>query len=142
MSSKFQDQLRQGNNPPFGSDRPEFIRKAKDRKYFGYTFDQANGRHPLSMALDFFTKDGNRFGVYYMELSSPIIFDLGKSGNGQTITLHVGGREITIEGKNLSSVYEYILEQRLVWVKEHEGSYIEAEEGEPVIERIQIEEGS
>ncbi|MCB0651516.1 MAG: hypothetical protein KDC85_09600 [Saprospiraceae bacterium] len=139
MSSKFQDQLRQSSTP-FNGDRPEFIRKAKDRKYFGYTFDQTNGRHPLSMALDIFTKGGNRFGIYYMEISSPIMFNLGTNGSGQTITLRAGGRDIIIEGKNLSSVYEYILEQRLVWVKENDSSFVEAEEVDVVIERIRIEE--
>ena len=133
--SKFQDRLKQDNvsNLP----KQDFIRKATDRKFYGYTFDQA-GRHPLTLALDFFTKDGNRFGVFYMEVASPIMFNLGDGTTAQTITIRTSTMEITIEGKNLAPVYEYILEQRLVWVKEVESSFT-PEDSETVIESITYE---
>ena len=139
MSSKLRQQLEQGNS--FANKlKPDYIRRAKDRKFYGYTFDQANGRHPLSLALDFFTKDGNRFGIYYMEIASPVLFDLGTEGSGQKIVLRVSSSEITIEGKHLSPIYEYILEQRLVWLKEQDVSFVEVVEDEPVIEKIEVKD--
>ena len=135
MSSKLRDQLEQGNISKI-TER-DFIRKAKDRKYYGYTFDQA-GRHPISLAIDFMLKDGSRFGVYYMELQSPIQFQLGAGDSGQQILLKTASFRITLEGKNLAPVYEYLLEQRLVWTKEVSSSF--SNEGlETLISSILIE---
>ncbi|MEM7373773.1 MAG: hypothetical protein AAF587_34440 [Bacteroidota bacterium] len=119
--SKLRDQLDR-NNVSKITER-DFIRKAKDRKYYGYTFDQA-GRHPISLAIDFFLKDGNRFGIFYMEIASPILFNLGDGISKQTISLNTANLEITISGKGLAPVYEYLLEQRLVWMKEIEASFV------------------
>lgn len=118
--SKLRDQLEQGNISKI-TER-DFIRKAKDRKYFGYTFDQA-GRHPISLAIDFMLKDGSRFGVFYMEIQSPIQYQLGDGNSGQSILLETHSIEVAIEGKNLGPFYEYLLEQRLVWVKERYNSF-------------------
>ncbi|MEL6847889.1 MAG: hypothetical protein AAFP92_05200 [Bacteroidota bacterium] len=120
MSSKLRDQLEQGNISKI-TER-DFIRKAKDRKYYGYTFDQA-GRHPISLAIDFMLKDGSRFGVFYIEIQSPVQLDLGNGNSGQKILLNTASIEIFIEGKNLNAVYEYIIEQRLVWIKENDQSF-------------------
>jgi len=119
--SKLRDQLEQGSVSKI-TER-DSIRKAKDRKYYGYTFDQA-GRHPISLAVDFMLKDGSRFGIFYMEIASPIMFNLGDGTTGQTISLRSSSMEIIIEGKGLAPVYEYLLEQRLVWMKELDASHI------------------
>lgn len=132
--SKLRDQLEQGSVSKI-TER-DFIRKAKDRKYYGYTFDQA-GRHPISLAVDFMLKDGSRFGVFYMEIASPIMFNLGSGDSGQTIALKTSSLEIVIEGKKLTPVYEYILEQRLVWVKEMEASF-STSSSETAIDSIRI----
>ena len=132
--SKLRDQFEQ--NSVANILKQDFIRKAKDRKYYGYTFDQA-GRHPISLAIDFMTKDGNRFAIFYMEVASPVRFNLGNGSSGQTITLRTPDTEIIIEGKNLSPVYEYILEQRIVWVKEADSSFT-TEGDETVIKSIRI----
>ena len=71
--SKLRDQFDQGSISKI-TER-EIIRKAKDRGCYAYTFDQA-GRHPISLAIDFMLKDGSRFGVFYMELQSPIKYQL------------------------------------------------------------------
>jgi hypothetical protein len=142
----FSERLENKNlsNSPFAEklrgDKLEFIRKAKDRNCYGYTFDQSNGRHPISMALDFFTSDGNRFGVFYMEVASPILFSLGSNGKPQTITMRIGRNIVEISGKNLSVVYEYILEQRLVWVKENSSSFVQDGGDEPMIEKIELKD--
>ena len=132
--SKLRDQLEQGNISKI-TER-DFIRKAKDRKYYGYTFDQA-GRHPISLAIDFFTKDGNRFGIFYMEIASPIMFNLGDGATGQTIIMRTSALEITIEGKGLAPIYEYLLEQRLVWMKELDASFSPTN-NETIIDSIEI----
>lgn len=134
--SKFQDRLKQDNVSNI-SEEQNFIRKAKDRKFYGFTMGE-NNRNPLSLAVDFFTKDGNRFGVFYMEIASPIMFNLGSGSSGQTITLRTSSMEITIEGKKLAPVYEYLLEQRLVWMKELDSSF-SPDDNETVIESITYE---
>lgn len=121
--SKLRDQFDQGSVSKLSG--RDFIRKATDRKYYGYTFDQA-GRHPISLAIDFMTKDGNRFGVYYMEVQSPIQLHLGSGNSSQRISLQTSSQEIIMEGKNLTPLYEYILEQRLVWAKEINSSFSES----------------
>ena len=136
--SKLKQHLERGNSSQILSERSDIIRRSKDRNFYGFTFDQANGRHPLSLALDFLTKNGNRFGIYYMEISSPLHFNLGSNGQGQTITLKTGKSEISIEGKNLFPIYEYILEQRLVWIKEVDSSFTEDSENEPIVEAIRF----
>lgn len=136
--SKLKQHLERANSSPFSADKVEFIRKAKDRTYYGYTFDQASGRHPLSLALDFFLKDGSRFGVYYMEINSPILLSLGSGTEPQSVTLRTSSNEIVIAGRNLTPVYEFLLEQRLVWLKELETSFAEVADGETVIERIEL----
>ena len=131
--SKLRDQFDQGNVSKLSG--RDFIRKATDRKYYGYTFDQA-GRHPISLAIDFMTKDGNRFGVYYMEVQSPIQLHLGSGNSSQRISLRTSSQEIIVEGKKLTPVYEYILEQRLVWVKEISSSFSESTDS--TIESISV----
>ena len=116
------------------------IRKAKPFKFYGITFNQVGTHHPISLAIDFFTKDGGRFGIFNMEISSPVLFDLGGEVRPQSIILKTNSVTITIEGRNLDRVYEYILEQRLVWMKEADNSLIEENNDEAIIEMIKMEE--
>lgn len=140
-SSKLRQQFERGSNFPFSSDdKVQTIRKAKERQFYAYTFDQRDGRHPLSLALDFFIKDGNRFGIFYMEITSPVLYSLGSGATAQSVTIRTSTAEITIKGKNLSPIYEYILEQRLVWLKEPDTSFVETGEDEPEIEEIELKE--
>jgi hypothetical protein len=127
--SKLRDQFDQGSVSKLTG--RDFIRKATDRKYYGYTFDQA-GRHPISLAIDFMTKDGDRFGVFYMEIQSPIQFQLGDGVTEQKIQIQTHSNEISIEGRKLAPIYEYLLEQRLVWLKEEDSTF------EPNIEDSQV----
>lgn len=136
--SKLKHRLDSNSHLSFKGEKAEFIRKAKDRKCYGYTFDQRNGQHPLSLAVDFFLKDGSRMGIFYMEIQSPILLSLGGANTPQSITLRTTGTEITIYGKRLSPIYEYLLEQRLVWLKEPDSSFVAIEEGEAEVERIEL----
>ena len=110
------------------------IRKCKDREFYGYTFEE-KGLTPMAMAIDIIKEDGNRMAIQYHEIASPIIFDI--SG---MVKLKVSIFEIIIRGKNLKSIYEYILEHRLVWIKENDSSFTEVKEDEPLIESIEIKE--
>ena len=133
--SKLRNQLDQSNVAKFAD--KDVIRKAKDRKFYGYTFDQT-GRHPISLAIDFIQRDGDRLGIFYMEIASPVLLKLGKGDTPQTILLKTSNVEISISGKNLGPVYAYILEQRLVWAKEESSSF-NLEDQETVIESIDIQ---
>jgi len=117
----------------------EPIRKARDQEYFGTTFDR-QGMHPVSAAIDFHLSSGDSFGVFYYAILSPILFNRGQGASPQKIRLKTQTLEITIQGRNLYSVYEYLLEQRLVWVKEADSSFVPDEEGKTVIEQISFEE--
>lgn len=136
--SKLKHRLEPNSHLPFKGEKTEFIRKAKDRKCYGYTFDPRDGHHPLSLAVDFFLQDGTRMGIFYMEVQSPILFSLGGTQTPQSITLRTTGAEIVIYGKRLSPIYEYLLEQRLVWLKEPDGSFTEVKENEAEIEEVII----
>lgn len=119
--------------------KKEYIRKAKDRNFYGFTHDD-RGQHSISLAIDFFQKDGNRFGIYYLEIASPVRFNLGGGTANASISFTTPSVDITIEGRNLNVIYEYLLEQRLVWLKEKDTSVADVPEGEPIIESIRIEE--
>ena len=111
----------------------EVIRKSKDRTFFGYTYEK-QGTHPLSLAIDIRTKDGNRSATFFHEISSPIIFD--PSGS---ICFKTSSQEIKIEGRNLEFIYELLMEHRLVWIKEMDDSFPVSEATEPIIESIKTE---
>ena len=65
-------------------------------------------------------------------------FSLELEIQGQQILLKTASFGITLEGKNLAPVYEYLLEQRLVWTKEVSSSF--SNEGlETLISSILIE---
>ena len=130
---------RLGQSNSFGISNKVPIRKSKDFTFYGVTFDQA-GRHPISLAIDFFMNDGNRIGIFNMEIASPVLFDLGGEVKPQSIILRTSFYEILIEGRNLQKVYEYILEQRLVWIKEPDNSFIAENDSDTVIEKIELKE--
>lgn len=115
------------------------IRKAADKEYFGYTFDKG-GDHSISAAIDFHLADGSSFGVFYFGILTPIRYTPGSNGSAQQISIKTQSLNILIAGKNLYSVYEYLLEQRLVWMKEADSSFIEESPDKIIIEKIELEE--
>lgn len=133
--SKLRDQFDQGNVSKITE--KEIIRKAKDRGCYAYTFDQA-GRHPISLAIDLMLKDGSRYGIFYMEIQSPIQYQLGDGESGQKILFKTHTIGITIEGRGLGPIYEYLLEQRLVWLAEMNSFF--AKKDKTSIELITINE--
>lgn len=116
--------------------RPSFIDKririSEDFTYYGVTKTQS-GNAEIAIALKLILKDGQQLVFQYHELLSPMLFD-GVS----KITLKTLSTEITIEGKNLDRVIDYLAEHRLMWLKEPDTDWGEVEEGEVKIESIEV----
>ena len=110
------------------------IRDSKDFAFYGVTKTQA-GHAVLSLALKLILENGEQIIIQYHELQSPVRFR-----PADIITLNTPTLLVTLEGKNLESVLDYISEHRLVWIKEPDNSFGEEKEEEPTITRIKIEE--
>ncbi|MFK7979276.1 MAG: hypothetical protein AB8G86_04805 [Saprospiraceae bacterium] len=110
------------------------IRDSKDFQFYGITKTKA-GDAVLSLALKLILQDGEQLVIQYHELQSPVRFKPSDILTFSTPTL-----SITIEGKNLESILDYIAEHRLVWIKEPDNSFIQTKDGEPEVTSIKIEE--
>jgi len=85
------------------------IRDSKDYQFYGITKTKA-GDAILSLALKLILQDGEQLILQYHELQSPIRFK-----PSDIITFSTPTLSVTIEGKNLESILDYISEHRLVW---------------------------
>ena len=112
----------------------EVLRKSKDYGNNLAALTIKPGQHPISLGLDFRTKDGNQTGIFYHEIASPISFNPERG-----IELKTSALNIRIQGRNLKFIYELILEHRLVWIGEGEAS-LPAKGEEPSIDRIVLEQ--
>ena len=87
----------------------------------------------LSMSIDIQTKDGNRQGIYFHEISDPQ-YNLSDGIQFRTAT-----KSVHIQGKNLEKIYKSILEHKLQWIKEKEGPLLVSNTKTPIITKITIE---
>ena len=94
-----------------------------------------SGVAEVSLALKLIMEDGSQLEIQYHEFVSPMKFDGATLIEISTPTL-----SIKINGKNLQSIFDYLMEHRLVWIKEPDSSMVETKEGEAEIEKIEIEE--
>jgi hypothetical protein len=108
------------------------IRPSSDYPFYGVT-KTVRGEPTLSMALKIILKDGRQFAFNYHELVSPIEYDGASEISIQTLS-----KTITIEGRNLEQLFDYILEHRLVWMKEPDSSLVIANDNEVQISAISV----
>ena len=110
------------------------IRDSRDYQFYGITKTKA-GDAVLSLALKLILEDGEQIIIQYHELQSPIRFK-----PADIITFSTSTLSVTIEGKNLEPILDYISEHRLVWIKEPDNSFGQGNDNEPEVTNIKIEE--
>lgn len=115
-----------------GSQEENRIRPSNDFEFYGIT-KTVRGEPTLSMALKIILKDGRQYAFNYHELVSPIEYD-----GASEIVIQTIGKSIKIEGKNLESLFDYILEHRVVWMKEPDASLVPANDNEVEISSISV----
>ena len=87
-------------------------RKSKDSTFFGITVSKG-GILPQSQQLDIIFADGNRQAIKYHEITSGTTIDVGCT----KIELPTPTLSVFIEGKYLLQLYEYLLEDAVVWIR-------------------------
>lgn len=87
------------------------------------------------LALKLVSATGSQRAVHYHDIVSPMDFD----GNCEIILLTTAIK-ITIKGKNLEKLYDYIIQHRVMWVKEPQTSFMDIDENEVEISAIHFEE--
>ena len=110
------------------------IRVSEDFTFYGITKTKS-GEPDISIAFKIILADGSQSVIQYHELISPMRFDGATTIKLSTLTL-----DITIKGKNLSDIIDYLAEHRLVWIKEPDSDFVEVKEGEVEIENIKVDE--
>jgi len=95
-----------------GGFRDQRIRRSRDFHFYGIT-QSRTGSAERSIAVKFIRSNGEQLVIPYHDLNSPYRFD-GKN----TIELSTSTLHITIEGKGLEKILDYLAENRLMWIKE------------------------
>ncbi len=114
--------------------KPTIIRPSENFTCFGVTKTKA-GDAEISLALKIIMEDGKQYIIQYHEINSPMKYD-----GATTIKLNTPSVTITITGKRMDDIIDYLAEHRLVWIKEPDSDFTQTEENEPEIEKIIIEE--
>lgn len=87
------------------------------------------------IALKFITSVGTQKAIHYHDLVSPMDF------NGESeIVLATPSLRIVIIGQNLEKLFNYIIQHRVMWVKEPDSSFTEIEDGDVEVNSIRFED--
>ena len=111
--------------------RSNILKSRGQNPFFGISEERVGN----VLALKLVTATGSQRAVHYHDIVSPMDFD-GES----EIILMTNGIKITINGKNLEKLYDYIIQHRVMWVKEPQQSFVELEESQVEISAIRFEE--
>ncbi len=96
--------------------------------FYGLAHAQVN---PVGFKVLF--ADGAVAFVQYHDLVSPLTFD----GSGE-IGLRTPAMSLKISGRNLAALFDHLCSHRVAWVREPEGSFFQAAEGQAEIESIRL----
>lgn len=99
-------------------------------KFFGISDERVGN----VLALKLVSSIGTQKAVHYHDIISPMDFD----GHSEIILL-TSAIKIIINGKNLDKLFDYIIQHRVMWVKEPQDSFAEVEEKEVEISSIRFE---
>lgn len=72
----------------------------------------------MAVAIKFVSANGEQKAVHYHDIVSPIEYD----GNSR-ITLLTQRITVIIEGRSLDDLFDYIIQHRVKWVEEPQGSF-------------------
>ena len=114
--------------------KPSSIRPSDNFTFYGITKTKG-GDAEISLALKLIMENGSQLIIQYHELNSPMKYD-----GATTIELATTTLSITITGKRLDDIIDYLAEHRLVWIKEPDSDFTEIEEAEAEIEKIEVKE--
>ncbi|MEM8527987.1 MAG: hypothetical protein AAGG68_25320 [Bacteroidota bacterium] len=114
---------------------PPKVRDARNFTFFGVTKGIIHDA-PISIAFKIILQNGEQHIFQYHEVVSPMVF------NGSSkIVLNTSSLSITIEGKKLNLILDYLSEHRLMWLKEPDSEFMQTKyEWESEIDKIMIEE--
>lgn len=116
--------------------KPSIIRPSENFTFYGITKTKA-GDAEISLALKLIMENGSQLIIQYYEINSPMRYD-----GANTIELNTPTLSITITGKRLDDIIDYLAEHRLVWIKEPDSDFTEIDEAEPEIEKIEVKENT
>lgn len=125
------DQLNRGSIPHL---KEKSVRPSKDFTHFGIT-NSKGGVLPQSLALKIIFPDNTQKAINYHEIASPMLFD-GKN----RIELSTSTLSIIIEGNYLEKLFDYLLEQAVVWIKSPDETITENLKGGVLIESIEVKD--
>ena len=99
-------------------------------EFYGLTDKEAS----MAVALKFVTQSGEQKAIHYHDIISPIEFD-----GSSKIVLYTSRLSITITGKHLEELFDFIIQHRVKWVVEPQDSFGDVGEGVVEIERINFD---
>ena len=108
------------------------ILKSRGKSVFFGISDERTGN---ILALKLVSSMGRQRAVHYHDIISPMDFD-GES----EIILMTTAIKIIIKGHNLGKLFDYIIQHRVMWVKEPQESFTEVDENEVEISSIRFED--
>ena len=109
------------------------IRISKDFPFYGIT-QTKSGHAEISLALKIVKAIWVQFIIQFHDLFSPL-----RCICAVKIELSTSYLEITISGKNLGCLIDYLAEHRLVWIKEPDSDFVKVDEGDVEINKNGIE---
>lgn len=126
-------QPEEGRKVPTLLEQPKnSILKSRGKSPFFGISDERTGN---VLAIKLISSVGTQKAIHYHDIISPMDFD----GESQII-LSTSGLKMTIIGHNLGKLFDYIIQHRVMWVKEPQGSFAKMDEGEVEINTIRFEE--
>ena len=122
--------------PPFKkatkeSPNAEIISQAANTNEYPFFELAVNQAAPIGFKI--FFAGGNAAAIQYHDIISPLLFD----GAGE-IELKTPALSIKIMGKNLRVLFDHFFENRVVWIKEPDSSFVQLSEDQPEITTITL----
>ena len=100
-------------------------------QYFGISDERAGN----VLALKLVAQSGTQRAIHYHDIISPMDFN----GDSQ-IVLFTTAIKIIINGRNLEKLFDYIIQHRVMWLKEPQESFIQIPGDEVEVSDISFEE--
>lgn len=119
------------NLPTLIKDRKSSVLKSRGKSRF---FGIADDREGNVLALKFISESGEQKAIHYHDIVSPMDFN----GNNK-IVLNTPRVTITIRGKHLEDLFDYILQHKVKWIEEPQSSFPDVEEGMLEINSLRFE---
>jgi hypothetical protein len=121
--------FRRAANDSTTQDASAQVPHQKEYEFFGLAHSQAS-----TIGFKIMFAGGNIAAIQYHDIISPLEYDVQG-----LITIRTLSVNITIKGKNVQELFDYLFENRVVWMKEPDSSFTQVPDGQPEIETIKLE---